>query len=150
MDNIFSENIPWAIGLVVVLFGIIAAHRLVSYRDKKNTFNNAAKEFSDTFHRELKDIFPHPFNWPPGANGIDIFLRAKFPVLQSAIAKFRHSLPWYKRLFFNRAWFHYRCSTGREIDTQCYHHYMSFDNNPNYKENFKHNVDNLLKYAKQK
>lgn len=42
-------------------------------------------------------------------------------------------------------------ATGREIDNincQCYHHYMPFGDNPNYKENFKHNVDYLLIFAK--
>lgn len=56
MSNIFSENIPWSIGLIVVLFGIIAAHRLVSYRDKKNAFNKAADIFRSYFVDEQHAI----------------------------------------------------------------------------------------------
>jgi len=50
---------------------------------------------------------------------------------------------------FQKKWIAYYNSYG---DDRCesYDHYMPFGTNPNYKEIFKKNVDNLLKYAKQK
>lgn len=162
MDNIFANNPTWAIGIILVLFGIIAAHRLVSYRDRKNIFNSAAKEFVDTIHMELKEIYPSPANWP---EDIDYYLRYRFDNLSEAVGKFRRHLPIIKRKSFDEAWFRFYCSTGREVDINCqvYHHYMSFrgvsvvngkeyryDNSKTYKDNLRNNVDNLLNYAKQK
>ncbi len=162
MGNIFSENIPWAIGLIVILFGIIAAHRLVSYRDRKNIFNNAAKEFTETFHRELKEVYSHPVKWPDNINN---YLDSRINNLKEATGKFRHHLPCWSRYFFDKAWSRFYCCTGREVDKDCqvYHHYMPFkgvsvvngkrvehDNTKTYKENLKKNVDSLLKYAQYK
>ncbi|KAF0233909.1 MAG: hypothetical protein FD177_1321 [Desulfovibrionaceae bacterium] len=42
----------------------------------------------------------------------------------------------------------YKNAYGRDIDIQCYHHYMSFGDNPEYKETLKKNVDALLSFAK--
>ena len=162
MDNIFARNITWSIGIIVGLFGIIAAHRLFSHRDRKNIFNNAAKEFADTFHSELKEIYPTPANWP---DNIDHYLRARFDNLSEAVGKFKRQLPRRKRKSFDEAWFRFYCCTGRKVDRncQCYHHYMPFsgvsvvdgketthDNTKTYKENFNKNVDALLKFAKQR
>ena len=60
---------------------------------------------------------------------------------------------------FDEAWLWYRCATKREVDVQCYLHYMSSTSTTNnahggqtvIKEdgqgNFKRNVDRLLKFA---
>ena len=140
--------------LAVLISGLIAfqVQRFISFR-------SAANKFAETFFNELKGIYPKPENWP---ENIDHFLRTRFPTLQAAIEEFKNILPWYKRKAFDKAWFRYRCSTGREIDTQCYHHYMPFittsivdgkevtvDNSGMYTETFKHNVDALLKFAKK-
>jgi len=162
MGNIFANNPPWSIGIIIVLFGIIAAHRLVSHRNKIEIFNKAAKEISDTFHRELKEVYPIPGNWP---GNIDHYLRARFDNLSEAVGKFKGHLPKRKQKAFSDAWFSYYCYTGREIDRncQCYHHYMPFfgssvvngneiqtDNTKTYKENLKKHVDIILGFAKPK
>jgi hypothetical protein len=36
MANIFLENTSLSIGAIVSLFGIIAAHRLITHRERKN------------------------------------------------------------------------------------------------------------------
>ena len=125
MSNIFSENITWSIGIVVVLFGIIAAHRLSARRDKINTFNKAATEFSDTFHRELIEIYPIPANWP---EDIDSYLRGRFGNLSQAVGTFKKHLTLGKRRSFEIDWFRFYCATDRDIDKDCqvYHHYMPF------------------------
>ena len=94
----------------------------------------------------LEGLYPSPARWP---ENIVAFLRSIFPKLQAAVADFRRSLPWYRRRAFDRAWFEYRCDTGREIDLQCYHHYMGFLGQPDPKLTFKRNVDVLLSFAKQ-
>jgi len=162
MSTIFSENPTWAIGIVVILFGIIAAHRLSSYRDRKNTFNKAAKEFSDTFHQELKEVYPITANWP---KNIDYYLRARFDNLSAAVGTFKSHLPENQQILFVDTWFHFYCCTGRDADRncQCYQHYEPFtgisfdgdkeiyhDNTQTYKDDFRHNVDALLEFTKQK
>jgi hypothetical protein len=162
MGNLFADNPTWSIGILVGLFGIIAAHRLVSYREKRNNFNNAAKVFTNVFHGELKEIYPIPANWP---NNIDHYLRERFDNLSEAVGEFRDHLPHRKQKAFADAWFRFYCCTGREVDKacQCYHHYMPFsgvsvvdgkegheDNTKTYKEDFKKNVEALLKFARQK
>ena len=162
MNNIFSDNPTWAIGLIFGLFGIIAVHRLLMHRDKKNIFNSAANDFINTIHSELKDIYPIPANWPENING---FLREKFPTLQAAVNAFAKHLPESDQTAFFLAWSIYRLGKdSREIDKQDYHQYEAWtgahrlpetdkliteDNTKTYKDNFKKNVDNLLKYAKK-
>jgi hypothetical protein len=103
-----------------------------------------------TFHRELADIYPYPINWP---KDIDAFLRSKFTALNAAIGEFRHYLPVGDYDSFDNAWFKFYCSTGREVDIkncQSYHQYIAFEDKPNFKETFKHNVDSLLIFAKKR
>lgn len=159
-NNIFSSNPTWSIGIIIVLFGIVATHRLLIYRDKKNIFNNAAKEFSEIIYHELCEIYPIPVNWPENIEG---YLGNKFPVLQSAVNNFARYLTEIEKTEFLNAWAIYRVGEdGSEIDQQDYWQYTphrstsivygektEYDNTKTYKENFKHNVDNILKYAKQ-
>lgn len=162
MSNIFYENQTWSFGIAVVLFGIIAGHRLVTRRDRIASFNRAATEFSDCFHHELREIYPIPANWP---QDITVYLRARFDTLSEAVGKFKRHLSRRKQRAIERDWFQFYCSTGRDVDRNCqvYHHYMPFigtsmvngkrtnyDNSKTYKDTFKHNVDRLLEYAKHR
>lgn len=148
-----NQSEQWAIGLVALLvigiitqwFGQRLNHSLCIERERQSRFKAASAKFISEVHSAFSGLYPHSVNWP---ENIDAKLRSVFPTLSAAVAEFRPFVPWYRRWFFDRDWFRYRCSTGRQIDVQCYHHYMAFGSNPTYKENFKHNVDNLLKYAK--
>lgn len=126
-----------------------------------NNRREANRKFLSTFHNELSDIYPTPVNWP---DDIDSFLRSKFNFLQAAVGEFRHHLPLDEWDAFDKAWFDFYCSTGREVDKNCqvYYHYMPFistsivngkevteDTLQTYKETFKYNVDLLLKFAKK-
>jgi hypothetical protein len=79
---------------------------------------------------------------------IDPILRAIFPKLQAAVAEFRRVVPFYRRRAFDRAWLRYRNGYEREIDSQCYHHYIFPQLAGNPRDHFKKNVDKLLSFAK--
>jgi hypothetical protein len=157
----------WEIAIIGVggtvagsLIGAWIGYRLSLQLEAVKARRKASERFIDVFYTELADVYPTSVNWP---KDIDQFLRLKFPVLRTAVSKFRHYLPPKEWDSFDKTWFCYYCATGREVDKdcQCYHFYMPFsgtsivdgqqedhDNTKTYKDNFRHNVDNLLKYAK--
>ena len=134
---------------------------LAGLNNRRNRLAAASTAFRNAFLTELEGLYPIPSNWP---TDIESRLIGIFPKLQSAVAGFRPFLSWYRRKCFDRAWRIYRLGNdGREIDEQdyCWQYtpYIStsvangkevtIDTRTTYKETFKHNVDNLLKYAKQ-
>jgi len=107
----------------------------------------ACADFRSAILAQLGAIYPTPANWPAD---ITTFLRVAFPKLQTAVAAFRPFVPLWRRPAFDHAWFIYRLGLGgREIDQQLYHQYMAFDDNPNYKEKLRENVDRLLSFANE-
>jgi len=127
---------------LAALFGglvLLYVHRL-------NAFRSALAKFRAEVLAAFEGLYPSPAQWP---ENIDAFLRRVFPKLQAAVAAFRPFLSCYRRRAFDHAWFEYRCATGREVDLQCYHHYMAFSGQPDPKLTFKRNVDALLSFAKQ-
>jgi hypothetical protein len=88
MNNIFSDNITWSIGIIIVLFGIIAAHRLIMYREKRNKFFEEAAKFRSKVLATLEGIYPVTQPW------WDENLLPKFqqsvPVIETAVAEFRY------------------------------------------------------------
>ena len=143
--------------VVGVLLGALISYclslRLANIRDRRD----ANRRLITTFYRELADIYPTPGNWPAD---IHSYLRTKFPTLQAAVGEFRYYLPVQEWEAFDSAWFNYYCSTGREVDKNCqsYLHYMNFVDTTNDQEpqkhdgqkTLKHNVDQILKFAKKK
>lgn len=87
MNNIFSENITWAIGIIVVLFGIIAAHRLVLHREKRNRFSGEAAKFRTKVLAELEGIYPIPPVWQPQDYS---HFRQSISKVETAATEFRH------------------------------------------------------------
>lgn len=89
-------------------------------------------------------------------------MRSKFTNLNTAVDEFKSHLPKRKKGALHIAWIKYYSANGDE-GYQCYDHYMPFkgeafsygekisewDNTKTYKETFKKNVDNILKYANQ-
>jgi hypothetical protein len=153
----------------IFLFSVCGALVLILIRlaykseiRRRDIFNKAAKELTDSFHRELKEVYPIPANWP---DNIDQYLRARFDTLSEAVGKFKRHLSNRKQKRISEAWFSFYCCTGREVDRncQCYHHYkpfsgvsiidgkeVHFDNSKTYKANLKKTVDAILTFAKQK
>ena len=132
------------------IIGAILLASFVGYVSWRNNFKvrraNACAVFRSAVLSELGLIYPKPAVWP---ENIDVFLRSHFTALQIAVENFRPFVPWWNRYSFERAWFRYRCSTGRKVDVQCYHHYMAFGDNPNYKAIFYANVSFLLSFANE-
>jgi len=56
MDNIFSENLTFAIGIIAGLFAILAGHRLLIYRDKRRRADDAANELRKVLNQMLVDV----------------------------------------------------------------------------------------------
>jgi hypothetical protein len=146
--SVVKSGVNWLIslvvGLVVVVVGGVLTHNLSRRRDRQTAKRNAATKFRAAFLTALSGLYPLPTNWP---DDINRFLRGVFPTLQSAVAEFRPFVPFWRRRAFDRAWFKYRCGTGRQIDLQNYLHYIEFGSNPNAKEIFRRNVAALLSFA---
>jgi hypothetical protein len=87
LNNIFSENITWSVGIIVILLGIIAAHRLVLYREKRNKCFDEGAKFRGKILSELEGIYPIPGTWQIQ----DYFrFRQSIPKVESAAAEFGH------------------------------------------------------------
>ncbi len=129
-----------------------------SVSGRKERRIKAATAFRDTFLKELQGLYPLPADWPP-TTGIEPRLKKVFPALQSAVSTYRPFIPKNEQAAFDEAWLVYRTATKREIDTQCYTHYMNMTSTtissfggetvlPNDgKATFKRNVDRLLSFA---
>jgi hypothetical protein len=159
---IFSATDLWLLGICGTLCMAWLGFKIKSTLNRHNAFRNATITFNTKILTELEGLYPIPSNWPDDKMMIDKILRNKFPKLQSAVAEFKKFLPWYRRKSFDRAWFIYRMGEdGREIDKQDYWQYIPHsgtsvvngnkvtnDTTKTYQENFKSNVDSLLKFAK--
>ena len=136
------------------LYAVFAAVLLacfVGYVAWRNNFKSrraaACNAFRSAVLAELGAIYPTPAAWPAD---ITTFLRSAFPKLQAAVITFKPFVPWWHRAAFEHAWFIYRLGAdSREIDKQVYHQYMGFNDNPNYKEKFRENVNRLLSFANE-
>jgi len=142
-----GTHIPQIAGFLIM--AAVGAY-LTEFNSRRSRLAVAAEKFRNAIALELKGLYPIPSKWPKDSNMINYQLRQAFPNIQIAVTNFRPFIPWYWRWAFDRAWFIYRLSkNGREIDKEQYDQYVSYSSNPNYKENFKHNVDKLLSFAKQ-
>ena len=144
IDALFS-NPYYVLGtiLMVCLSGYITWRN--NFKIRRAT---ACKVFRAAVLTALDGLYPIPSNWPDGM-GIDISLRTIFPSLQTAVENFRPYVPWWKKRSFNQAWSRYRLPNGREIDQQCYHHYIDFSGQPDPKRTFHAHVDRLLSFANE-
>jgi hypothetical protein len=104
--------------------------------------------------KELEGLYPTPTKWPDPEHKIIYLLKDKFPKLEGAVTEFRPHLNWFNRKRFNAAWQKYQ-----DNYSQYYPHtgkgysygelVYEVDTTKTYKDSFKHNVDALLKFAKQ-
>ena len=130
-------------GLAAVAMAFLAGY--ISGRVSKTARRAAACEaFRSAVLGELSGLYPLASSWPAD---IDSHLRAKYPALQSAVARFRPYVSWYRRWQFDRAWDRYRNAYGRTVGVQVYHHYIGFNNEADPKETFRRNVYRLLSFA---
>jgi hypothetical protein len=143
----FSSSDLWMLGICGFLIIVLVGYHLTLNAKKHKAFITAASIFRSKVLTELDGIYPIPTNWPKEKMQIEPFLRFKFTKLQSAVEEFKLCLPKRKQRRFINAWVKYYNASGDDR-SQSYLHYMSFEENPNYKNNFKRNVTKLLSFAK--
>lgn len=142
-----SDAERWAIGLAVVLFLGLAAHRLVLSRDYRSVKEKAADDFRSTFYTELKGLYPNPIAWP---RQIDSVLIEKLPRLQSAVARFKEFIPSEQHADFDAAWDRYCGFCRTEInDNLCRAAVMYSYHGSDPKAAFRKHVDELLEFSRQ-
>jgi hypothetical protein len=56
MENFFTEHIALSVTIIMGLFGILASHRLLIYREQKKRFDDAADELRKSFIPTIADI----------------------------------------------------------------------------------------------
>lgn len=145
----------WLLGicgaLISVLITSFALHRY-------NAFCSAAAVFRNKVLMELAGLYPTQTKWPESSIPIPSILCEKHPRIETAVIEFRNYLNWLKRKRFDKAWHEYSkdyyeyvpiqstsySSDGAIIESE------SIDTTKTYYSLFKHNIDNLLKYAKPK
>ncbi|MFZ0050276.1 MAG: hypothetical protein WAK96_00745 [Desulfobaccales bacterium] len=142
--QVFGVPIQILVYIFAALFGAWALFHVW----KLNARRAASVKFRAAIFKAFSGLYPLPIEWPDRSVAIEPRLKGVFSELQIAIAEFRPFIPWYRRRAFGRAWSRYRNAYGRDVDYQCYHHYMAFDDNPEYKEQFRNNVGKLLSFAK--
>ena len=149
MKNMFSENITWAIGIIVILFGIIAAHRLVLHREKINKFSAEAAKFRSKVLAELEGIYPIPSVWQPQDYS---HFRQSINKVETAAAEFRYLVK--RKTEFDVAMKEYReyCEKATFEGVSAWFTYTSWrspdDIGP--METFKNIVEHLFSFADEK
>jgi hypothetical protein len=132
--------------LMISIWGLI----IYAIRD----YISASREFRNAIYAELEGLYPTPVKWPSESMQIVSILRDKFPPMEIAVNKFRGHLVCCIRKRFDAAWqkyhedyFQYVPIKSRTTDERGVV-VSSFDNTVQYKEEFKHNVDDLMRFAK--
>jgi len=151
VDNFLPNFWQIAGAILLACFAAWLSYR-TAYRERRA---NACLTFRTAVLNELGSIYPNPAVWP---RDVDAFLRSHFTALQIAVENFRPFVPWWNRWRFDRAWFRYRCATGRKVDIQCYLHYFdAYDSRTEtqsqatarVKDLFHSNVSKLLSFANE-
>ena len=142
VESLLSNPLLLAVPLIVAAFAGYVAYR----NNFKSRHAAACLTFRSTITSKLSSLYPLPVTWPSNP---EPQLLAVFPELQAAVSQFRRYVPWYRLGKFDRAWLQYRSAYQREIDVQCYHHYIAFEGQSDPRVTFKTNVDRLLAFAGQ-
>ncbi len=141
--------------IIAVIFTGVFGGYVTWHIYRKQRFITASDKFRNTILTELEGLYPTPAKWPTQEMQIIQILKDKFPKLEIAVTEFRCHLGWINRRWFDNAWmqfnkdhyFDYVPITGTSYAKG--EHVYSYDSTKTYKVNFKHNVDALLKFAKQ-
>ena len=152
MDNVI---VPGLLSILAALIGGLIA----IYIPRRNARRDAGHQLIAEFAALEADFNRIAYS---DTRAIDPILREAFPRLETQINIFKRHLYWWEKRSFTKAWIAYYNAYG-DNRCQCYHHYLPFkgeyfefgklissnDNTKKYKINFKNNVENILKYAKQ-
>lgn len=114
---------------------------------------NASKEFRNIIYTELEGLYPTPTKWPSPSRDIIPILKEKHSRIERAVDNFKGHLFIGMRNGFAAAWQQYhgdydKYKPGISTSSNVNGKQVTVDTTDTYKDIFKHNVDNLLKYAK--
>ena len=120
---------------------------------RKSREAEAARTFRNKVLSALEGIYPEILIYIP-IDDINVRIRQSIPIILTAATEFKFHLPFYRRRGFGNAINHYT-DTARQTDWHSHHAYLMFpslykpeDISPG--DKFKHSVNNLLSYAKEK
>lgn len=123
MTNIFSDNPTWSIGIIVILFGIIAANRLTLWRSRRDSRIIYGKLLRDAFSDEIK-IYESGDNISTGHILHGILIKA-FAKHKTAFHEYRIHLGIIRRFRIDRAWKKYH---GGDENNPNFQPYYIYDN----------------------
>ena len=140
--------------IAVILTGVFGGY-VTWHIYRKQRFITASDKFRNSILTELEGLYPTPVKWPSQEMQIIQSLKDKFPKLEIAVTEFRCHLGWINRKRFDNAWFQFNKDhyfdyvpiSGKSYEKGEF--VYSYDNTKTYKDNFKHNIDALLKFTKQ-
>jgi hypothetical protein len=148
MSNIFSENLTWSIGIIIGLFGIIAAHRLVSFRENRKSMISASSELMSVFAPSIARIdaaIKHVGNLD--SPEVNEFLKENFENHSTAIEKFRRRIASKRdRKAFEEAWKEYCGLEPNEGGATLFAGHYAPEGK--YLEFIKERIENILRFAK--
>jgi len=149
-DNIAIFSAGGALGYFVRTF---IDHRLAKSRTDEDRrikgFNESAIKFRSTIINELVGLYPIPIDWP---RDIARRFNATFPKIQAAVEEFKPFVPSGQVKAFNKAWLQYYTHCKHVVpkafspEGKIYGEKTSQE----VRDEFKHNVDALLSFAKEK
>jgi hypothetical protein len=135
----------------------IAFTGYVAYRNyRKNRFAEASIQFRKKVLITLEGIYPEVFPYLYlDTNKFNNRTRQSVPIIISAATEFLYHLPFYRKPGFRRA-LKYYTDTAQQTDWadqsrfESYHESMPKLGDVSPTDKFKHSVDKLLSYAKEK
>jgi len=138
-------------GILSIAFGGYVAYR--NY--KKNRFAEASTKFRNKVLVTLEGIYPEVFSYLYlDTNKLNNRTRQSAPIVVTAATEFLYHLPFYRKHGFRRA-LKYYTDTIQQTDWADQSRFELYNKMPRLtdvspRDKFKHSVDNLLSYAKEK
>lgn len=149
-----DPTVTFSAGAIVGALAMrIIDHQLAKIRaseDRKiKEFNQAAAKFRSAIITELTGLYPRFIEWD--GNTIDS-LNASLPKIQSAVEEFRHFIAPGDIKSFNKAWNNYydTCKHTNKNGFSYSNIISEIENSKNVINNFKHNIDTILAFAKDR
>lgn len=138
-----------AVGILLAAFGGYVAYR----NSQKNRVADASIKFRSELMNALENIYP-TISVHMQPDEINIKIKNSIPRIVTAATSFRHHLPFYRKGCFDRATKNYS-NTARNTDWNSHIAYLMFPSmqkpgDISSGDKFKHAIDDLLSYAKEK
>lgn len=133
------------------IVGVIAGHYLTKSRNTEDReikgSNDAAAKFRAAIITELTGLYPIPIDWP---DDIGSRLNATSPKIQAAVEEFKPFVT--DGTAFNEAWLQYYTHYKHTIPKAFNLANKIYENEKiqSVRDEFKHNIENLLSFAKEK